>query len=302
MGAVFALFAAFYFWTPKIVGKTYNEFLGKIHFWTLFVGVNLVIIFNNIIIFDNGFLYIKYTLESIMCELSILDIKLNKSNIRSKIKGKAGIYMVYNKITGDSYVGSSINLYARFNAHLNLIAASELPLYRAIRKYGLNNFAFIVLQYCEPSVEVCIGLEQYYLDLYKPAYNILKTASSSEGFNHTPETIQKLQAIHKGKLHPRFGTIPSLEQRLATSKALKAHFLAKGHHNKGKKGILASQFGIGGTKIHMYSSNGQYECFPSINAARQFFHVRFTTISNNIDTGQPIFIKGIEWIITSTER
>ena len=92
MGAVFALFAAFYFWTPKIVGKTYSEFLGKIHFWTLFVGVNLVIIFNNIIIFDNGFLHIKYTLESIMCELSILDIKLNKSNIRSKIKTKFNIF------------------------------------------------------------------------------------------------------------------------------------------------------------------------------------------------------------------
>ena len=41
MGAVFALFAAFYMWTPKIIGKTYNEYLGKVHFWTLFVGVNL---------------------------------------------------------------------------------------------------------------------------------------------------------------------------------------------------------------------------------------------------------------------
>nr|YP_010697847.1 cytochrome c oxidase subunit 1 [Phellinidium ferrugineofuscum]WCF76808.1 cytochrome c oxidase subunit 1 [Phellinidium ferrugineofuscum] len=41
MGAVFALFAGFYYWTPKIIGRTYNEFLGKIHFWTLFVGVNL---------------------------------------------------------------------------------------------------------------------------------------------------------------------------------------------------------------------------------------------------------------------
>jgi cytochrome c oxidase subunit 1 len=41
MGAVFALFAGFYFWSPKIIGKTYNEFLGKVHFWTLFVGVNL---------------------------------------------------------------------------------------------------------------------------------------------------------------------------------------------------------------------------------------------------------------------
>src|SRR6266566_3877969 len=41
MGAVFALFAGFYYWTPKIIGRNINDFLGKIHFWTLFVGVNL---------------------------------------------------------------------------------------------------------------------------------------------------------------------------------------------------------------------------------------------------------------------
>ena len=41
MGAVFAIFAAFYFWAPKITGKSYNDRLGKIHFWSMFVGVNL---------------------------------------------------------------------------------------------------------------------------------------------------------------------------------------------------------------------------------------------------------------------
>jgi cytochrome c oxidase subunit 1 len=41
MGAVFALFAGFYYWAPKISGRTYNEFLGQVHFWTLFIGVNL---------------------------------------------------------------------------------------------------------------------------------------------------------------------------------------------------------------------------------------------------------------------
>ena len=41
MGAVFALFAGYYYWAPKIIGKTVNDFLGKIHFWTLFIGVNL---------------------------------------------------------------------------------------------------------------------------------------------------------------------------------------------------------------------------------------------------------------------
>jgi heme/copper-type cytochrome/quinol oxidase subunit 1 len=32
MGAVFALFAGFYYWTPKIVGRNINDLLGKIHF------------------------------------------------------------------------------------------------------------------------------------------------------------------------------------------------------------------------------------------------------------------------------
>lgn len=41
MGAVFALFAGWYFWTPKLFGLRYNELYGQIHFWALFIGVNL---------------------------------------------------------------------------------------------------------------------------------------------------------------------------------------------------------------------------------------------------------------------
>ena len=41
LGAVFAIFAGFYYWFPKMSGYTYSEFLGKLHFWTTFVGVNL---------------------------------------------------------------------------------------------------------------------------------------------------------------------------------------------------------------------------------------------------------------------
>jgi len=40
MGAVFALFSAWYFWIPKILGLDYNRMLGKVHFWILFIGVN----------------------------------------------------------------------------------------------------------------------------------------------------------------------------------------------------------------------------------------------------------------------
>jgi cytochrome c oxidase subunit 1 len=41
LGAVFAIFAGFYFWFPKFTGYMYNEFLGKLHFYVTFVGVNL---------------------------------------------------------------------------------------------------------------------------------------------------------------------------------------------------------------------------------------------------------------------
>jgi cytochrome c oxidase subunit 1 len=41
MGAVFAIFAGFYFWIAKMTGLQYSEVLGQIHFWIFFVGVNL---------------------------------------------------------------------------------------------------------------------------------------------------------------------------------------------------------------------------------------------------------------------
>ncbi|MCF8706823.1 cytochrome c oxidase subunit I [Rhizorhapis sp. SPR117] len=42
LGAVFSLFAGFYYWFPKMSGRQYNEFLGHLHFWVFFVGVNLL--------------------------------------------------------------------------------------------------------------------------------------------------------------------------------------------------------------------------------------------------------------------
>jgi heme/copper-type cytochrome/quinol oxidase subunit 1 len=41
MGAVFSMLGGLYFWFEKITGVRYSEMLGKIHFWSFFVGVNL---------------------------------------------------------------------------------------------------------------------------------------------------------------------------------------------------------------------------------------------------------------------
>ncbi|MEM1133318.1 MAG: cytochrome c oxidase subunit I [Pseudomonadota bacterium] len=42
LGAVSAIFAGFYYWFPKMSGRHYNEFLGHLHFWVFFVGVNII--------------------------------------------------------------------------------------------------------------------------------------------------------------------------------------------------------------------------------------------------------------------
>jgi cytochrome c oxidase subunit 1 len=38
---VFAMFSGFYFWWPKFTGRMLNETVGRIHFWTTFVGFHL---------------------------------------------------------------------------------------------------------------------------------------------------------------------------------------------------------------------------------------------------------------------
>ena len=42
LGAVFAMFAGFYYWFAKMSGRMYNELLGQLHFWVFFIGVNIL--------------------------------------------------------------------------------------------------------------------------------------------------------------------------------------------------------------------------------------------------------------------
>src|ERR1700723_4477597 len=41
LGAVFSIFAGFYYWFGKMSGRQYPEWAGQVHFWTTFIGVNV---------------------------------------------------------------------------------------------------------------------------------------------------------------------------------------------------------------------------------------------------------------------
>jgi group I intron endonuclease len=70
---------------------------------------------------------------------------------------------------------------------------------KALLKYGHSAFTLEVLEYCEPGD--AIAREQYYLDLFKPEYNILPTAGSSYGHLRSEETQTKISQARLGSVH-----------------------------------------------------------------------------------------------------
>lgn len=115
---------------------------------------------------------------------------------------KSGIYQICNLITGDLYIGQAVNLKKRECRHLwelqNNIHHSKY-LQNAVNKYGIDNFIFTKLIFCEK--EELTSLEQYLVDFYQPKYNMCKeVVTSCLGIKRSSETRRKISSSHKGKV------------------------------------------------------------------------------------------------------
>jgi hypothetical protein len=66
-------------------------------------------------------------------------------------------------------------------------------------KYGYSNFILEIIEYCD--LVIIIEREQYYMDILKPKYNILKFARSLYGFKHSTESIERICIGHLGRKH-----------------------------------------------------------------------------------------------------
>jgi group I intron endonuclease len=86
------------------------------------------------------------------------------------------------------------------NQYLNinqLKRNNNMLICRALLKHGHRNFSLEILKYCSPAK--CLKWEQFYLDLLKPSYNILKIAGSLLGFKHSEKSRAKISAAMFGK-------------------------------------------------------------------------------------------------------
>lgn len=119
---------------------------------------------------------------------------------------KSGIYIIQNLISGKVYIGSAVDIKARWGEHLSSLkkgSHGNSHLQRAWNRYGSKAFEFKALLYCE--LDVLIHHEQLMIDEYRKnlgrdmLYNINPTAGSNLGVKFSPETRAKKSAALKGK-------------------------------------------------------------------------------------------------------
>lgn len=114
-------------------------------------------------------------------------------------KDKCGIYRITNDLNGKHYIGLSKHIFRRWKEHSYLIPKSDKPLYRAIRKYGIENFSFHIVEEC-PAYKLS-EREIYWTDKYKSftdGYNV--TSGGYTPNNVSPEVQQKIKMINVGRV------------------------------------------------------------------------------------------------------
>lgn len=99
------------------------------------------------------------------------------------------IYKYENKINHKIYIGQSIDPKKRFREHKNAAFNSnntdyDLPIHRAIRKYGLDNFDIVILEFC--SKNQADEREKYWIQFYNSynkGYNATNGGQDGGGYN-----------------------------------------------------------------------------------------------------------------------
>lgn len=113
----------------------------------------------------------------------------------------SGIYAIVNQVNEKRYVGSSVNIFLRWQQHKNALRANRHEnqhLQRAWTKYGESAFSFIIVDLVLPFH--ILDVEQKHLDKNKDGYNIAVCALATQmGLIRSRKTRDKIRAAKLGK-------------------------------------------------------------------------------------------------------
>lgn len=137
---------------------------------------------------------------------------------------KSGIYKITSP-NGRVYIGQSIDVANRIKKYANLNCKKQILLYSSLKKYGISNHVFEIVEMC--NISELNQKERFYQDKYLSYINGLNcrvTSSNSKSGHISNEAKRKISAFNLGK------TIPK-EVRIKMSKSK----VGKESHRKGKK-------------------------------------------------------------------
>ena len=239
-------------------------------------------------------LIISPRLKSILDENKIKPIivfeELNKEevkeNLRSETRKKSGIYGIFNLITGYFYIGSAVSnrFYSRFYKHL-LRGLGNKNIAIDLEKYGIESFAFVILEYFPEEITKknnpdLMALETYWIKTYSPTYNILLEAGNSLRYTHSEEIKQKMRDIYSDERRRQIGLLnkdKSLPDSVKTKLREKA--LNRTEEVKNKYRLASSK------PVTVYNQDGTvYMKFSGIRVMAKYFGCDHKTINKVINT------------------
>ena len=113
----------------------------------------------------------------------------------------SGIYAIVNTTNGKCYVGQASSFAQRWGTHRSQLRRGVhhcAPLQHAWLKYGEAAFLFKVLEEAPSERETLYQREQFWMDLIRPAYNVLRIAQPGWlGMKHTPEAKAAISHFHR---------------------------------------------------------------------------------------------------------
>lgn len=205
--------------------------------------------------------------------------KEDRQQIRKDQKYKTGVYCLVNKINGNIYIGSSVNLSVRMMNYLNTTFLknkknNNMPIIQALLKYDQENFAVLIVEYVD--IKNLSVRETYYITHLLPNYNILKQGYSSIGYKHTEATKQMLSELAKNRVH-------SDKTKALISKALVGvnnPFYNKNHSVESKLRMIEANSAY---PVYIYNSFKKLVViFPSVNTLAKLINSNHSTLVSYI--------------------
>jgi group I intron endonuclease len=221
-----------------------------------------------------------------------------KDKIKNNTKDLSGVYLILNKTTLDYYIGSASTdkFYTRFYRHLiNLTGSKIVKL--AVRKYGIDNFSFLVLELFPEKVNVennkkLLDLEDFYLKSLLPNYNILTEAGSSFGYKHTEISRIKIKSAYSDERREAIGNLNKGKTFTEETKnKMSKSFLSRVKPTFSEKSLSNMRKNSKPIILYNINNNTVYGEFNSITEAASHINCNEKTIRRSLQTDKKILLR-----------